>query len=332
MSGKYFSEKTSGNVTGKTDVHDLVANPGNTTVNNTFVGFPSYVNTNNTWEQPTELGYKILNNGVYVDIANSIKAKYVDYNYSSTTKSITVPAWCNKLKIIAISGGGGGGGGGANDNDGNRAGAGASGAGGMLSIMTTKENYNPANKDFYVAFGGNAAGGSGLGGAYEEDAGQSGYNGHDGIGVTIYATNNDYIIVRGGKYGSGGQSGNSSDNITAGPSNGTNSDNNVLKYGNFSNNIFTISNRNGNDGGQGNNSSIGTPGTVSNFPNADTDPPKLNENASWVSYQNNNAQIDNDNQKAGYGQGGVGGWNSNNTNGYQGQNGGPPLVRVYFLK
>ena len=334
MSGKYFSEKTSGNVTGKTDVHDLVANPGNTIVNNTFVGFPSYVTTTNTWEQPTELGYKILNNGVYVDIANSIKAKYVDYNYSSTAQAISIPAWCNKLKIIAISGGGGGGSGGANSGatgenntrNGTRGGSGGSGAGGQLAIMTSKlsnpkDNYNTLNITFNDG---------GAGGAYVDPNGADGKNGTDGAGVTIYATSNDYIRLPGGDSGFGGQGTANNNNVSEGGSN-NNPAVNVSYNGNFSNNLFDVKSSLGNAGGQGGNSYVGAAGTVANY-TGNTNPPQINTNPDYTNVQNNIDGIDNNNQKPGYGQGGVGGWNSNHNNGFAGQNGGAPLVRVYFLK
>ena len=92
--------------------------------------------------------------------------------------------------------------------------------------------------------------------------------------------------------------------------------------------FFTLESTKGNDGGQGGNSSIGAAGTVQNTLAS----PTLNTTPDYTGSQNNNTSIDNANQKPGIGQGGVGGWNSNNNNGYQGQNGGHALVRVYFLK
>lgn len=322
----YFTEKTSGDVAANTDVSSLVATTGaDKTFTNTFVGFPSCVTTGNSWEQPTDLGYEIYNNTnlANVDIAKTVKAVYKDYTANS---SVTIPDWCNKLKIIAISGGGGGGGGGANakagnsNNSGTRAGAGGSGAGGFLAIMTSNES-DPKNKyAINIAFSG-----SGAGGAYQGSETKDGKSGTDGVAITI-TTGSNSINIPGGDSGFGGQGTDNGNNISSGGSNNS-PDVNITYNGNFAN-IFTVIKTEGNVGGQGNNSSIGAAGTVQN----NLESPTLNTNVDYTGVQNNNTSIDNANQKPGIGQGGVGGWNSNNDNGYQGQNGGPALVRVYFLK
>ena len=321
----YFTEKTSGNVAANTDVSSLVAS-GNTTFTNNFSGFPSCVTTNKSWEQPTDLGYEIFNNTnlANVDIAKTVKAAYKDYTAYS---SVTIPDWCNKLKIIAISGGGGGGGGGANakasgnsNNSGTRGGAGGSGAGGFLAIMTSRLSKPKDNYTIYIDFSG-----SGAGGAYQDSDTADGKNGIDGVAITIYTSNNS-INIPGGDSGFGGQGTDNNNNISSGGSNNSPAVN-VTYNGNFAT-FFTLESTKGNDGGQGGNSSIGAAGTVQNTLAS----PTLNTTPDYTGSQNNNTSIDNANQKPGIGQGGVGGWNSNNNNGYQGQNGGHALVRVYFLK
>jgi hypothetical protein len=313
----YFTEKTSGNVAANTDVSLLVAS-GNKTFTDNFVGFPSCVTSNNSWEQPTDLGYEIFNNTnlANVDIAKTVKAAYKDYTAYS---SVTIPDWCNKLKIIAISGGGGGGGGGANNNS-NRGGAGGSGAGGFLAIMTSKLSKPKDNYTINIDFSG-----SGAGGAYQGSSGSNGKSGTDGVAITIYTSNNS-INIPGGDSGFGGQGTDNSNNISSGGSNNS-PDVNITYNGNFAT-FFTLESTEGNAGGQGNNSAIGAAGTVQN----NLASPTLNTNVDYTGSQNNSTSIDNANQRPGIGQGGVGGWNSNNNNGYQGQNGGPALVRVYFLK
>jgi hypothetical protein len=316
MSNSYFSKNTS--------ITSLV-HPGNTAFNNSYSGFPLSTFTNNHWENPSALGYQINN----TDIANSVQAAYTDYTSNS---SIIIPTWCNKLKIIAISGGGGGGGGGvnnganANNGGGTRGGAGGSGAGGILSIIKSKQlslvEYNNMN----ITFGGEDSHSStGAGGEYTDPMGANGKDGKYGVGIYLYASANEYIRVYGGAYGHAGKGSANNNNVAQGGSNGSTT---VAYNYIFDNYYFYVESRGGTDGGEGKNETIGDAGIVSNY-SLDNDPPQINTNYDYTNVQTNNIGINN--SQLGIGQGGVGGINSNNNNGYAGQNGGPALVRVYFL-
>jgi hypothetical protein len=318
MSNSYLSKNTS--------ITSLI-HPGNTTFDNSYSGFPPSTFTNNHWENPSALGYQINN----IDIANSVQAAYTDYTSNS---SIIIPTWCNKLKIIAISGGGGGGGGGANakanenNGGGTRGGAGGSGAGGMLSIIKSKQlslsNYNNMN----ITFGANDSHSStGAGGAKQLEEGANGNPGQYGVGIILFASANDFIRISGGDHGDAGEGSDNANNNAQGGSNGGA----LISYTPyFENYYFYVDTTGGTGGGQGGNASIGDAGIVLNY-SLDNDPPQININQPKPPQGNGGIGIDNDNEKPGIGQGGVGGWNSNNDKGYVGQNGGAALVRVYFL-
>jgi hypothetical protein len=333
--------------------------PGNTSITNLYSGFPNGFITSNNWENPSPLGY--LENGT--DIANKVKGYYIDYDSSvqDTYTDQYPPAWCTRLKVIAISGGGGGGSGGANKQN-YDAGCGGSGAGGNMAIMVSKIDIDPLQFKYSVYF---TAGGSG--GAYQGTAGAGGSVGSQGTAVefdcsTPNSAENDYVSLTvygggGGGWGpgtdennndsNGGQNnviynnnsyGNSNNNINAGVKGGNNT---TVAYGtniggNFAN-YFNFTGNSGNSGAGGGNSWVGYSGVVANY-NSNNDPPPLNSNIDYSSngnkaqYNSNNVNTEINNQPyPPVGQGGVGGWNSSNGNGYPGQQGGPAQVRVYFL-
>lgn len=326
-------------LTSNTSITSLV-NAGNTTFNNSYSGFPSCTSTSNNWENPTALGYQINN----IDIANGVQAVHTNYIYSPGTSVgipvlVNTPSWCNALKIIAIAGGGGGGSGGANNND-RRGGCGGSGAGAGMGILYFKSfndgfvTHTP--QDTIVNITVNPVG---LGGGYQENPGDPGYWGSQGgnIAINIITTRNpvDYIMnVNGGGGGAAGQ-GTSGGNESVGGQNTSISTGNSTTTPGTAPSISNSANFNcnfnaGNSGGGGGNHVVGNAGIITNF-NSNNEPPTLNQNQGQPP-QGNNLEINNANEKPGYGQGGVGGWNSDNNNGYPGQNGGAGLVRVYFLK
>jgi hypothetical protein len=311
----------SGYQSGNIDISSLITS-GNTTFNNSYNGFPSGTYTSNNWENPTPLGYQ--NSGT--DIANGIQAIYTNYTSNNT---FTPPSWCYTLKIIAIGGGGGGGSGGANTNN-NRAGCGGSGGGGGLGIVVNS-GHQQSSATYNITFSG-----AGTGGAYQNTLGDGGYAGNTGTNITINANGNGFmsntgsINVYGGGGGGGGpgtdNNNNDSNGGKASSTGGINSYNGAIGTTNSS----FLSGYAGNGGG---NQFVGSSGVVQNY-NSNNDPPALNSNIDYSSngnsVQNNNTEINNVPNPP-TGQGGVGGWNSNNNNGYPGQNGGPALVRVYYM-
>lgn len=304
---------------GNIDVSGLV-HSGDTNFTDTFSGFPACTSTTNTWEHlSTALGYEISG----TDIANGVQAKY--NQYTSSVTGITPEPWCRKVKIIAIAGGGGGGSGGANKGN-NRAGAGGSGGGGTLAIMTSN-NFDQSNYRYAITID---AGGAG--GAYQGTEGSDGHSGAQGskVTITVSSGNNTGTLAvfggGGGGYGPGTDRGNN--NSTGGVNNTAI----TTSLGNLDN-LFNVDHTTGNSGSGAGNGYVSAAGYVVNYAAANTNgPPVLNLDKDWTHIANNNTQYDNGNQVPGYGQGGVGGFNSNNTNGYYGQNGGPALVRIYYMQ
>ena len=119
--------------------------------------------------------------------------------------------------------------------------------------------------------------------------------------------------------------------------NSNNNYNNNSNYNsnyNSSNNVTVLGTIGATGYGSGN-SFVGYAGIVTNL-GENYNAPTLNTNIDYSSNSNqpaqtNGVEINNTNDVPGYGQGGVGGWNSNNNNGYPGQNGGSALVRVYYM-
>lgn len=307
-----------------------VEDPSAVSFSNYYSGFPIGISTNYNWENPSTLGYQISG----TDIANSVKAVYTNYSGANgTSYTFTPPSWCNTLKIIAIAGGGGGGSGGANTNN-NRAGSGGSGAGGAQATLVSAFKFDQSIFSYNIDF---VLGDNGAGGAYQGTSGDAGNWGDQGTSISInVSSGGSYTgtlwVYGGGGGGPGPGTSNSNNNSVGGQNTSITSGNNTTtpilnNLGNYNIDLSCSEYNAGNFGGGGGNSNIGAAGTVVNF----NDAPPLNTNYNYTSVQNNNTGINNTNQIPGYGQGGVGGWNSNNNNGYQGQNGGSALVRVYYM-
>ena len=299
---------------------------------NSYVGFPPYNTSDFAFERhATDLGYKVDG----TDLKNSVVAKYTDYigggatnsgseqndnqpnnpNYyayyaygNTVTDSGTIPAWCNKVRVIVIGAGGGGGGGGA--NAGNRAGSGGGGGSGGFAAGTIDV---ASGEEFNISLGG-----CGRGGFYEKDPGESGYNANNpDSNQTTFTYSNSVIQANVGGAGDGGEPAAGGNNTSSTASGGNGSVNNT--------NVNSIQVREGSIGNAGNNSN---PGESSGIVNTDTQP-VLNSNQGNAP---NDRQIDQDNELPGFGQGGWGGVNANNGNGYGGQCGGRSIVRVYFIR
>lgn len=306
-----------------------------TTNSNFYQGFPAYNTTNLAFEKHlTEINYKVSG----TDLINSVVAFYRDYqgggstnsgssqtdnqannatykayeNYgNSITTSGTVPDWCSKIRVIVIGAGGGGGGGGANTNN-LRAGAGGGGGGGGLAAG----EINVTGGSTYDI----SLGGCGTGGYYQPNSGAGGYNAKNPVSTrTAFQIGASVLQANCGNPGDGGPGVSNDNNISATAVGGNGSVNvsNVLYY-------YT---KTGNTSIAGNNNNPGEGGTLV----SDALLPTLNTNEDQTS---NTGQIAQDNDLPGYGQGGVGGLNSNagNGNGYGGQCGGRSLVRVYFIR
>jgi hypothetical protein len=305
---------------------------GGSTTTTSYIGFPAYITSNLAFEKhETDFGYKVDG----FDLKNSIVAKYTDYigggatntgsaqnddqpnnstfhayyAYGNTVNhSGTIPTWCNKVRVIVIGAGGGGGGGGANAS--NRAGSGGGGGSGGVAAGTIAVD---GGEEFNISLGG-----CGRGGFYEKDPGENGYNANNPVStVTKFTYGSSDIQANVGSAGDGGEG-----------SAGSNNTSNTAAGGNGSantSNVSSIYTQTGSIGNAGNNSNPGeSSGIVNNAAH-----PALNTNQVNAP---NDRQIDQDNELPGFGQGGWGGVNANNGNGYGGQCGGRSIVRVYFIR
>ena len=313
-----------------TSISELIATGGSTTTvtdkylitTNTTL---SYNPSSKAFENPSAFGYK--KDGT--DIANSIKAKYTDYttiNGSTTEITLdgTIPAWCTQLRFIAIGGGGGGGGGGGDPGGWNSGDIGVSGSGGggggLAAAYINRATYPPP----YVI----TIGAGGTGGAYQGSPNTEGNDGSPGSASSVkHATNTTLIIANGGAGGNGGTDPNSGTNTTAGVSGGTG---NVLaeiatKYtetGSSSNSATDADLYNATNNADKGPSKGGTVNYGTSVPIIAN-----NTTSNMISPDNNGSW-----SNPGYGQGGIGGANTDSSNGYAGQDGGDGLVRVYFIK
>ena len=299
---------------------------------NSYVGFPPYNTSNLGFERhETDLGYKVDG----TDLKNSVVATYTDYigggatnsgseqndnqpnnsNYyayyaygNTVSVSGIIPDWCNKVRVIVIGAGGGGGGGGANAV--NRSGSGGGGGSGGFAVGTIAV---VGGQQFDISLGG-----CGRGGFYEKDSGESGYNANNPVSnQTTFTYGSSVIQANVGGAGDGGQPASGNNNTSKTASGGNGSANTT--------NINSIQLRTGSIGNAGNNSNPGESSGIEN----NIDYPVLNSNQGNAP---NDSQIDQDNQLPGFGQGGWGGVNANNGNGYGGQCGGRSIVRVYFIR
>lgn len=283
----------------------------------------TYTPSTKAFENPSPLGYK--KNGT--DIANSIQAKYTNYTSTTTIDDVDIPAWCTQLRFIAIGGGGGGGGGGGDPGgwgSGDTAVSGSGGGGGGLAAAyINKATYGPP----YVI----TIGTGGNGGAYQGNPNSEGNDGSSGNATTVkYATNLTLITANGGAGGNGGTDPNEGKNTTDGVIGGTGV---VLAA------ITTKYEQ------KGNSSNAANDGDKYNATNAPDEGPSRGGTVTYGSSVPTIANNTTSNMIAptnptnngywstpGYGQGGIGGANTDNSNGYAGQDGGGGLVRVYFIK
>lgn len=289
---------------GGISVSDLIASGSTTTATSGafFTGTNTtiaYNPSNKPFENPTEFGFKKNN----TDIANSIQSTYKDYTSSTTLNSADISGWCTQLRIVAIGGGGGGGGGGGDPGGSIGVSGSGGGGGGLAAAYINVATYGPP----YVL----TIGSGGAGGAAQYTPNSPGNPGSDG-GITSvkYGTNTEIITANGGNGGNGGTDPNSTTNTTAGVNGGNGT---ILaaigtKYTETGNSSNTA-----NDGGP-------SQGGTNNYGN------------SVPILANNSTSNTNSWQTPGKGQGGIGGINSGNSNGYAGQNGGGGFVRIYFIK
>lgn len=304
-----------------------------TTTSTNYTGFPAYIPTNLSFEKHiTDFGYK--DSGT--DLKTKMTASYIQYegpdssSTSGTYSSQTIPTWCKRLRVIVIGAGGGGGGGGANiNNGGTRGGAGAGGGGGgfavgEIAINTTGQTYQVV------------VGGRGEGGTYESTDGAGGNNAtNPTVTQTYFKLGTTTLMTANvGSWGNGGRSSGADSNTTSNTAGG----NGVVNDTNVVLNSVTGS---GNEGVYGNNSNPGEGGTI-NYYDTNTRPTFYygNNGSNVAVNEEGDAPTSNNlfwyeqypNAKPGLGQGGWGGNNSNNDNGYPGQKGGISFVRVYFIR
>ena len=317
-------------------VEDIIRDGSTTSTN--YVGFPKYNTSSLSFERhETAFGYKEST----IDLANNIVALYKDYigggatnsgsaqnsdqanntTYKAFNKygdtithtSESIPAWCTKMRVIVIGAGGGGGGAGAG-TAGNDAGSGGGGGGGGFAAGTVVKT---SNVNVYNI----SLGGCGLGGYYEGDSGQDGYEARNPVKVdTKFSYDTSELVANCGSAGKGGAEAVAPNNAS-GESTGGNASVNTTNI------TVNAEAKSGNKGGSGNAVNPGEGGTI----NFSTNYPALNTNQGNAPEAN---MINQDNELPGYGQGGWGGYstNNNNRNGYGGQCGGRSLVRVYFIR
>ena len=297
-----------------TSLNTLFAS-GNTN-SNSFTGLSGYATTNYSFENPQATGYQV--NGT--DIANSIIATYSDFVGGASTfnpsPTPTIPSWCNQLKVIVIgAGGGGGGGGGQNSNEQGSSGAGGGGGGQVSGVITRGDsNWSNTTNTFNVSIGG-----YGVAGAYQSNNNYGGNNATDPAQTysRFYIGNNNIPLLYAycGSAGWGGVKPSDSNETTSNTGGGYSGGNvNIIDYSN------------GNIGNNGGHYAPGTGGTTNLSTN---NSPTLNTNKAPPSQSDKSEMSPND--IPGVGQGGDGGYNSSNGNGYAGQCGGPSQIRVYFL-
>jgi hypothetical protein len=318
-------------------VSDIIAAGSTTTPS--YTGFPPYKTANLSFQRHNEnFGYKVSN----TDLANTVEAfyreyigggstntgsaqgdsqinnasKYAYYNYGNTiTASDTIPSWCTKVRVIVIGAGGGGGGGGTNSQ--NHAGSGGGGGSGGLAAGTISVT---SGQTYTISLGG-----CGRGGFYQ---GSSNSNGRDAVDpvstVTSFIVGTSIIQANCGGAGKGGPKGdatNEQSGTAAGGDGSVNSTNNLSDAHDIK--------KTGSGGNAGNDNNPGESAGIQNSVNL----PVLNTNQGDAPNNSSNpAAINQDNQLPGIGQGGWGGVNHNNGNGYGGQCGGRSLVRVYFIR
>lgn len=301
-----------------TSLNTLFAS-GNTN-SSSFSGLGGYATTSYSFENPQATGYQVSG----TDIANSIIATYSDFvgGASTTNSSPTIPSWCNQLKVIVIgAGGGGGGGSGQNSNDDGSSGAGG-GGGGQIAGVITRGDYNWSNttNTFTVSIGG-----YGVGGGYQGNHDDSGYNANNPAQTysAFYIGNNNTALLYAncGAPGSGGVKPSDNNEATNNTAGGTSGAASYVQMG-----VVSASAADGNIGTAGGFYAPGTGGTTNLSTN---NSPTLNTNKARPS-QSKTSEID-QTDIPGVGQGGDGGYNSSNDNGYPGQYGGPSQIRVYFL-
>jgi hypothetical protein len=325
----YSIKKTVSSVTTTTDVCDILQTGTSGAVGTTnfsnLIGFPTCVSSSLTFEHPSTTGYKIND----TDIANSICAKFAEYTgYSSVDgntgqtidHTVNIPTWCNSLAVIIIGAGGGGGGGGGQVGDSLGGGGGGGGSGGKawgtVSRGTTAWSSN--TNTFKVSLGG-----CGLPGGYQGNNNDRGYTGTNpaqtSTNFSIGTSNEMLLTANAGGPGAGGPDPNWTNEYSDGGA-----------AGNWSYSSSTSS-RNGENGNLGimgshyQGSGGGVGGTCNNNT---TNVPVINTNKASPG-QSKTTGIEQ--SIPGVGQGGLGGINSSNGNGYGGQFGGPSRVRVYFF-
>ena len=344
MSSFYFSSNTdvSELVRNDTNIISDVSGPYDVPTNSFFKQFPAYYTSDLSFERHvTPLGYQVLG----TDLANQVVAYYKEYigggstnsgnNYNNYAKTQSannqqIPPWCKKLRVVVIGSGGGGGGGGANSgsdpnsnstSSGVRGGSGGGGGGGGLAageiaINTTGQVYDIS------------LGGCGIPGVYQGTSGAAGDSGNDpDLNTTTFRLGTTTLEANCGSPGDGGQGtegGNTSNTSNGGNgsvNNGSVNATNVLSYYTNTGNGSTA----GNNCDPGEGGTVNIPLTIPVFNKNQGDSPSGVSNTNGRAYNQNN-------ELPGIGQGGWGGLNSQNNNGYAGQYGGRSYIRVYFIR
>ena len=336
----YTITKTVSLVTTNTSVSDILQTEGGTKNFSNLIGFPTCVPSSLTFEHPSTTGYKINN----VDIANSICAKFVDYTGYSTVDgntgqtinhTVTIPGWCNSLAVIIVGAGGGGGGGGGQVSGSEGGGGGGGGGGGKVwgSISRGSTYWFSNTNTFKVSLGG-----CGLPGGPQSINDDKGYSATDpdqtSTNFSIGNSTQLLLTANAGGPGTGGADPNWTNEYVDGGAAGNYGSSysyNLVIGANDGNGGIMGSHYQGSVNGDPVNASGGKGGTCNNvwYNNAaSSDVPVINTNNANP-LQTGTTSFEQ--SIPGVGQGGLGGINSSNGNGYKGQFGGPSRVRVYFF-
>lgn len=218
-----------------TDISTMITSGSNTISN--YIGFPPYNTTNNTYDL-VDVGFA----NAYQDNGQGFTNKRIQAISATmnTSGNISIPSWCNSVKILLSCNKGNKG---AIGNKGNKGTIGNAG----ITKVSASVNCGPKSRGSCTANGG--AGGEG------GDGGDGGEGGEGGDGGYIYS-NNIYVIP-------------SSTTISTQMSGLSN--NIIIKDNANNNNVFTVvtNTSNGPTGPTGNSGGSGSNGGDGNFSNGD---------------------------------------------------------------
>lgn len=168
------------------DISGMISS-GNSSVSS-FQGFPSFSTTNNNYDK-IDVGFA----NVFTDTAGLIANRNIKANSTTVssqgTSQISIPTWCNAIKVVVSSSAGDKGQVGGTGTSHNNAGGGNKGTKGEKGA----DGQRNGTKRTPGQGGQGGEGGSGGSGANGGQGGQGGEGGDGGDGISIYS-NNVYVF------------------------------------------------------------------------------------------------------------------------------------------